>query len=296
MGGSPLCSIANVLGTRDGGAMRGGLDSASHLSLRTAACMLSGDPRDPAAASACAVRSTCSCAGPASRRRTPTTCEPRSCWPCSARRRGAPPAARARLRPRVRDRAPQGDRPWSPARPRAARVRRRTARAGCGGPRPGSLADGLDEVTAAAHTRRVRADLVRASGRLDGPQRAAIAAHADGGAARGRASSLHLLSGARSRPGPVAQRSAGPPRRCRCPRRPRAARTRGAPARRGRARSRCSCDGSRGGHCCRRPRRARRERPPPASARPRRRGRLVRWGPDPGATTARGARRAMTST
>jgi DNA-directed RNA polymerase specialized sigma24 family protein len=49
---------------------------------------------------------------------------------------------------------------------------------------PGSLADGLDDVAAAAHVRRVRADLVLALGRLDGPQRAAISAHAEGGAAR----------------------------------------------------------------------------------------------------------------
>ena len=52
------------------------------------------------------------------------------------------------------------------------------------GARPGSLADGLDEVTAVAHGRRVRADLVLALDRLDAPQRAAIVAHAEGGAAR----------------------------------------------------------------------------------------------------------------
>ncbi len=49
---------------------------------------------------------------------------------------------------------------------------------------PGSLADGLDEVTATAHRRRVRADLVLALERLDPLQRAAIAARAEGGAAR----------------------------------------------------------------------------------------------------------------
>ncbi|HEY3614417.1 MAG TPA: hypothetical protein VGK92_11955 [Gaiellales bacterium] len=48
----------------------------------------------------------------------------------------------------------------------------------------GSLADGLDDVAAAAHLQRVRGDLVTALARLDGPQRAAIAAHADGGSAR----------------------------------------------------------------------------------------------------------------
>ncbi len=52
------------------------------------------------------------------------------------------------------------------------------------GSRPGSLADGLDEVTAAAHTRRVRDDLVAALARLDATERAAIAACADGGSAR----------------------------------------------------------------------------------------------------------------
>jgi hypothetical protein len=39
-------------------------------------------------------------------------------------------------------------------------------------------------VAAAAHVRRVRADLAVALGRLDAPQRAAISAHAQGGAAR----------------------------------------------------------------------------------------------------------------
>jgi DNA-directed RNA polymerase specialized sigma24 family protein len=52
------------------------------------------------------------------------------------------------------------------------------------GDRPGSLADGLDEAAAAAHRRQVRADLARALDGLDAPQRAAIGAHAGGGAAR----------------------------------------------------------------------------------------------------------------
>ena len=51
------------------------------------------------------------------------------------------------------------------------------------GTHPGALDDGLDEVTALAHRRRVRADLVHALERLDAPQRAAIRAHAEGGAA-----------------------------------------------------------------------------------------------------------------
>ena len=57
-----------------------------------------------------------------------------------------------------------------------------------GAPQPaataGALADGLDDVVAAAHVRRVRADLAAALARLDAPQRAAISAHAEGGAAR----------------------------------------------------------------------------------------------------------------
>ena len=52
------------------------------------------------------------------------------------------------------------------------------------GERPGSLADGLDDVAAAAHRRQVRADLARALDALDAPQRAAIGAHVGGGAAR----------------------------------------------------------------------------------------------------------------
>ena len=90
---------------------------------------------------------------------------------------------------------------------------------------PGSLADGLDEVTAAAHRRRVRADLARALERLDAPQRAAIGAHADGGAARDAGlAAVDLLSRPRPRPGPLARRIARPARRCRRPRRHRARR------------------------------------------------------------------------
>lgn len=50
--------------------------------------------------------------------------------------------------------------------------------------RPGSLADGLDEVASSAHRRQVRADLARALETLDASQLAAIGAHAGGGAAR----------------------------------------------------------------------------------------------------------------
>jgi DNA-directed RNA polymerase specialized sigma24 family protein len=68
---------------------------------------------------------------------------------------------------------------------------------------PGSLADGLDEVAAAAHRRRVHADLARALDRLDAAQRAAISAHASGGAARGaglpRSSYYRALARAQAR-------------------------------------------------------------------------------------------------
>ena len=119
------------------------------------------------------------------------------------------------------------------------------------GERPGSLADGLDEVAAAAHRRRVRADLALALEGLDAPQRAAIAAHAGGGAARAsRASTLDVLPRARPCPGTPAQRSARPPRRPRRARRPRTRCTRDLRAHRGRA---CRC----GGRHCRRGRRRR---------------------------------------
>ena len=88
---------------------------------------------------------------------------------------------------------------------------------------PGSLADGLDEVAAAAHLRRVRADLALALERLDAPQRAAIAAHAEGGAARAaglpRSTYYRALGHAQAL---LQQRSARPPRRSRRARRHRA--------------------------------------------------------------------------
>jgi DNA-directed RNA polymerase specialized sigma24 family protein len=165
--------------------MRGGLDSASHLSLRTAACMLSGDPRDPAAGE-----------------------RVRRAVDLQLRRAGVEAQDSDDVRTEVVLAllcAPAGELPLplelvcarasAIARHKAIDHGRRRARAplafghalpepAADGPWPGSLADGLDEVTAAAHRRRVHADLVLALGRLDAPQRAAIAAHADGGAAR----------------------------------------------------------------------------------------------------------------
>jgi DNA-directed RNA polymerase specialized sigma24 family protein len=73
------------------------------------------------------------------------------------------------------------------------------------GSRPGSLADGLDEVTAAAHTRRVRDELAAALGRLGASERAAIAACAEGGAARAaglpRSTYYRMLAHAQARLG-----------------------------------------------------------------------------------------------
>ena len=132
-----------------------------------------------------AAPSTPSCAAQASRPRTPATCVPRWCSRCSA--------------------APAADLPLpleltcarisAIARNKAIDHARRRARAPLalgdrvpGAPQPaataGSLADGLDDVVAAAHLRRVRSDLAAALARLDAPQRAAISAHAEGGAAR----------------------------------------------------------------------------------------------------------------
>ena len=157
---------------------------AARLSLRAAACMLAGDARDPAAGGRVRRAVDRSCAGPASRRRTPTTCEPRSCWPCSAQ-----PAAELRCRSSSCAPAPPPSRATRRSTTVAGALARRSPRRqlpepAAEGARPGSLADGLDEVAAAAHRRRVRADLVLALDRLDAPQRAAIGAHAEGGAAR----------------------------------------------------------------------------------------------------------------
>jgi DNA-directed RNA polymerase specialized sigma24 family protein len=164
--------------------MGGSRNSASHLSLRTAACMLSGDARDPAAGE-----------------------RVRRAVDLQLRRAGVEAQDSDDVRTEVVLAllgAPSGELPLplelvcarasAIARHKAIDHRRRRARAplafgdalpepAAEGHRPGSLADGLDEVTAAAHRRRVSADLVLALGRLDAPQRAAIAAHADGGAA-----------------------------------------------------------------------------------------------------------------
>ena len=137
-------------------------------------------------ASACAAPWTRSCAAPASRRRTPATCAPRSCWRCSAL-----PRPSSRCRSSWSARAPRRSRATRPS--TTARRRARAPLAlGDELPEPADAgratrdrsADGLDEVAATAHRRRVRADLVLALERLDALQRAAIAAHAEGGAAR----------------------------------------------------------------------------------------------------------------
>ena len=126
-------------------------------------------------ASACAAPWTRSCAAPASPRRTPATCAPTSCSRCSAR-----PRRTCRCRSSWCAPAPPSSRATRPI-----DLGRRSARAPIAfgddlpeprpaGERPGSLADGLDEVAAAAHRRRVRADLARA---LERPRRAAAGGH-----------------------------------------------------------------------------------------------------------------------
>jgi DNA-directed RNA polymerase specialized sigma24 family protein len=159
--------------------------SARGVSLRAAACMLAGDARDPVSGE-----------------------RVRSAVAAQLRRAGVAAQDAGDVRTDVvlaLLSAPASDLPLPLelvcaraaviARNKAVDLGRRSARAPIAfgddlpepralGERPGSLADGLDEVAAAAHRRRVRADLAHALEGLDAPQRAAIAAHAGGGAAR----------------------------------------------------------------------------------------------------------------
>jgi DNA-directed RNA polymerase specialized sigma24 family protein len=159
--------------------------SARGVSLRAAACMLAGDSRDPVSGE-----------------------RVRGAVDAQLRRAGVAAQDAADVRTDVvlaLLSAPAADLPLPLelvcaraaviARNKAVDLGRRSARAPIAygdalpeprplGERPGSLADGLDEVAAAAHRRRVRADLAHALESLDAPQRAAIAAHTGGGAAR----------------------------------------------------------------------------------------------------------------
>ena len=230
----------------------------------------------------------------ASRPRTPTTCARRSCWRCSARRRRSSPLPLelvcARAAVIARNKAIDHGRRRARA-PLVARRRAAGARADAGA-RAGSLADGLDEVAALAHRRRVRADLVLALDRLDAPQRAAIGAHAEGGAARAaglpRSTYYRVLAHAQARlSGDLRGRLAG----ARRARRRRAARcARDLPARRGRARRCRRRHGGRRGHRRGRAEPARRaaHAAAPAGRRARRsRGRAARRGAAPAPPRAR---------
>ena len=159
-------------------------DSARGVSLRAAACMLAGDARDPVSGA-----------------------RVRRAVDAQLRRAGVEPQDADDVRTEVvlallGSPAAELPLPLELACARAAVIarnkavdhRRRRARQPVAlgadlperdeqGAHPGSLADGLDEVAALAHRRRVRADLVRALERLDAPQLAAIRAHAEGGAA-----------------------------------------------------------------------------------------------------------------
>ena len=159
--------------------------SARSVSLRAAACMLVGDARDPVAGRRVrsAVDAQLRRAGvetqDAGDVRTEVVlallCAPAAELPLPLELVCARASVIARNkaidhgRRRVRAPLPLGDALPEPAQP---------------GVRAGSLGDGLDEVAAAAHRRRVGADLATALDRLDAPQRAAIGAHAEGGAAR----------------------------------------------------------------------------------------------------------------
>ena len=160
--------------------------SARGVSLRAAACMLAGDVRDPVSGARVrrAVDAQLRRAGveaqDADDVRTEVVlallCAPAAELPLPLELVCARAAVIARNKAidHGRRRARAARRP----RRRAARAASRQARVA------GSLGDGLDEVAALAHRRRVRADLARALERLDAPQRAAIGAHAEGGAAR----------------------------------------------------------------------------------------------------------------
>jgi DNA-directed RNA polymerase specialized sigma24 family protein len=183
--GSPVCSIANVLSAGERGAMGEEPKSTLRLSLRAAACTLAGDARDPAAdarvrsAVDAQLRRAGVAAQDADDLRTEVAlallCAPAAELPLPLELVCARAAAIARHKAidhgRRRARAPLALGDALPEPPDA-------------GARPGSLADGLDEVAATAHRRRVRADLVLALDGLEPAQRAAIRAHADGGAAR----------------------------------------------------------------------------------------------------------------
>ena len=159
--------------------------STERLSLRAAACTLAGDVRDPVAGARVrsAVDAQLRRAGVEAQDADDVRTEVALALLCAPAAELALPlelvcaraAAIARNkaidhgRRRARAPLPLGD---ALPEPRAAGVR------------PGSLEDGLDDVTATAHRHRVRADLVLALARLDASQRAAIGAHAEGGAAR----------------------------------------------------------------------------------------------------------------
>ena len=160
------------------------LNLGLRVSLRAAACMLAGDARDPVAGERVrrAVDAQLRRAGVEAQDRDDVRtdvvlallCAPAADVPLPLELVCARAAVIARNKAidhgRRRSRAPLalGDALPEPEQPDV---------------RPGSLADGLDEVAALAHRRNVRADLLRALDRLDAPQRAAISAHAEGRAA-----------------------------------------------------------------------------------------------------------------
>jgi DNA-directed RNA polymerase specialized sigma24 family protein len=184
--------------------MEGGRRSTLRLSLRAAACTLAGDVRDPVASTRVrsAVDAQLRRAGVEAQDADDVRTEVALALLC------APAAELALPLELVCARAA------AIARNKAIDHGRRRSRAPLAlgddlpepldvGVRPGSLADGLDDVVAAAHRRRVRADLVLALARLDAPQRAAIGAHADGGAARAaglpRSTYYRVLANAQAR-------------------------------------------------------------------------------------------------
>ncbi|HET6175032.1 MAG TPA: hypothetical protein VFD90_20690 [Gaiellales bacterium] len=165
--------------------MEEGRKPTPRLSLRAAACMLAGDWRDPIACERvrCAVDAQLRRAGVHAQDVDDLRTEVVLALLCAPAAELALPlelvCARASVIARNKAIDHGRRRARAPLALGAALPEPRDA-----GVRPGSLADGLDEVAAAAHRRRVRSDLAAALERLDAPQRAAIGAHAEGGAAR----------------------------------------------------------------------------------------------------------------
>ena len=244
---SPLCSIANAIGSGRRWRVGGGPRSTARLSLRAAACALAGVSCAPVAG--WRVR-RCGRRPVAPRRGRGPGCRRRAHrgLPGLALRTGggASAAARARVRAGRGHRPQQGHR----SRPPPAHARRSRSARPCPSPAHAGVARARWRT---ASTRSTRSGPPPPGPRRPRPctrpaRRAAARGHRR--ACRGRrstgrrASALDLLPRARACPGSPQRRSARAPHGCRCARQRPAASARGASARRGRTRRRRRRDGS----------------------------------------------------